>query len=156
MGRMYFASPNLGERFYLRLLLSVVKGPTSFKNLWTVNGQLCDTFKSACVARGLLEDDDEWIQCLHEAAIMKTGYQLRRLFVIILTECYPTDPLALWNRFSLHICDDLHHKIRTIFGISSPTEYQIKDYGLYKINLLLHESGKSLNNFPPMPHPVGN
>ena len=134
----------------------MVKGPTSFENLRTVNGQLCDTFKLACVARGLLEDDNDWIQCLHEAAIIKNGYQLRRLFVIILTECYPTDPLALWNKFSLDICDDLQHKIHTIFGISSPTECQIKDYGLYMINQLLHKSKKSLDDFQPMPRPVGN
>ena len=61
---MYFASPNSGERFYLRLLLTVVRGPTSFENLRTVNNVLHDTFKAACVARGLLEDDDEWIQCM--------------------------------------------------------------------------------------------
>ena len=37
IGRMYFASPNSGERFYLRLLLTVVPGATSFANLRTVN-----------------------------------------------------------------------------------------------------------------------
>ncbi|GFS36770.1 hypothetical protein Acr_00g0047940 [Actinidia rufa] len=40
---------------------------------------------SACVAMGLLEDDEEWMQCLQEASIMNTGYQLRRLFSVILT-----------------------------------------------------------------------
>ena len=81
-----------------------------------------DTFKSACVARGLLEDDEEWIQCLKEVAVMKTGYQLRRLFSIILTQCSPLNPCALWNQFSMHICDDIAHKIRTLFAISNPTE----------------------------------
>ncbi|KAF7124123.1 hypothetical protein RHSIM_Rhsim12G0094200 [Rhododendron simsii] len=76
IGRMYFVSPNAGELFYLRLLLSVVRGPESYKCLRTVNNILHDTFKSACIARGLLEDDEEWVQCLEEAAIMKTGYQL--------------------------------------------------------------------------------
>ncbi|XP_028072245.1 ATP-dependent DNA helicase PIF7-like [Camellia sinensis] len=86
IGRMYFASPNCGERFYLHLLLTVVKGPKSFQCLRTVNNVLHDTFKLACVARGLLEDDEEWIQCLKEAAVMKTGYQLRRLLTLILTQ----------------------------------------------------------------------
>ena len=111
---------------------------------------------TTCVARGILEDNEEWIQCLDEASIIKTGYQLRRLFAIILTECTPTYPVVLWNRFSMDICDDLPHKIRTSFGISSSTEDQIKDYGLYMLNLLLQESGKSLTDFPPMPLPVGN
>ncbi len=30
LGRLYFVSPNAGEHFYLRLLLTVVRGPTSF------------------------------------------------------------------------------------------------------------------------------
>ena len=37
IGRMYFASPNCGERFYLHLLLIVVKGPKSFRSLRTVD-----------------------------------------------------------------------------------------------------------------------
>ena len=94
IGRMYFASPNSGERFYLRLLLTVVKGPTSFESLRTVSGVVYDTFKSACLARGLLEDDEEWIQCLREV-VMNIGHQLRRLFCIILTKCAPVQPLAL-------------------------------------------------------------
>ncbi|KAF5933474.1 hypothetical protein HYC85_029645 [Camellia sinensis] len=111
---------------------------------------------TACVARGLLEDDEEWIQCLKEAAVMKTGYQLRRLFCIILTQCFPLQPHALWNQFSMHICDDLAHKLRTLFAISNPTEAQIEDYGLYLLNQMLQESGKSLIDFPPMPQPTAN
>src|SRR5882757_3748698 len=32
IGRMYYAHPNAGERFYLRTLLSAVKGATSFED----------------------------------------------------------------------------------------------------------------------------
>ncbi|GMP26453.1 hypothetical protein CsSME_00002878 [Camellia sinensis var. sinensis] len=156
IGRMYFASPNCGERFYLRLLLTVVKGPKSFQSLRTVDNVVHDTFKLACVARGLLEDDEEWMQCLKEVAVIKNRYQLRRLFSIILTQCSPLNPCSLWNQFSTHICDDLTHKICTLFVISKPTEAQIEDYGLHLLNQMLHESGKSLIDFPPMPQPTAN
>ena len=73
LGRMYFVSPNAGERFYLRTLLTVVKGPTSFAHLRTFNGVCYDSFKATCLARGLLEDDGEWRQCLQEAVKMQTG-----------------------------------------------------------------------------------
>ena len=59
IGRMYFASPSSGERFYLRLLLTIVTGATSFANLRTVNNFPYNTFKEACLALGLLEDDYE-------------------------------------------------------------------------------------------------
>ncbi|XP_058219883.1 uncharacterized protein LOC131330353 [Rhododendron vialii] len=156
IGRMYFASPNCGELFYLRLLLTIVKGPDSYESLRTVNNVLYGSFKLACVARGLLEDDEEWIQCLQEASVMKTGYQLRRLFGVILTQCSPLHPYALWKQFCIHICDDLAHKIRTLFSIANPTEAQVEDYGLYLLDELLHESGKNLLDFPPMPIPIGN
>ncbi len=73
LGRMYFVSPNAGERYYLRLLLTVAKGPKSFADLRTVNGMEYPSFRAACLARGLLEDDGEWTHCLEEATQMQTG-----------------------------------------------------------------------------------
>ncbi|KAL5730296.1 hypothetical protein ACHQM5_003135 [Ranunculus cassubicifolius] len=97
IGRIYFANPNSGERFYLRLLLTIVKGPKSFEHLKIVGTERFETFKEACIAHGLLEDDEEWAQCLEEASIMKTGHQLRKLFTMILLECNPTQPGVLWE-----------------------------------------------------------
>lgn len=59
LGRMYFVSVNAGDRYYLRLLLTVVRGPMSFEHLRTVNGVVHPTYRAACVALGLLEDDGE-------------------------------------------------------------------------------------------------
>ncbi|KAF5934349.1 hypothetical protein HYC85_030520 [Camellia sinensis] len=48
--------------------------------------------------RGLSEDDEEWIQCLKEAAVIKTGYQLRRLFSKSLIDFPPMpQPTANWS-----------------------------------------------------------
>ena len=87
---------------------------------------------------------------------MQTGYQLRRLFNVILTQCSPLDPAVLWEQFASCICDDLAHKLRTSFGVASPTDSEINDYGLYLLNDLLQETGKSLSDYPPMPLPVKN
>lgn len=59
----YFVPPTGGERFYLRTLLAVVKGSTSYEDLRTYNERVYDTFEDACRARGLLEDDGEWRLC---------------------------------------------------------------------------------------------
>jgi hypothetical protein len=45
----------------------VIRGPTSFGHLKTVDGEICETFHEACLRRGLLEDDGEWELCLRDA-----------------------------------------------------------------------------------------
>ena len=52
IGRMYFVPPTAGERFYLRTLLTIVKGAKSFEDLRRFNSvQPLPTFHAACVAR---------------------------------------------------------------------------------------------------------
>ncbi|XP_062080881.1 uncharacterized protein LOC133785677 [Humulus lupulus] len=87
IGRIYFAHPSTGERFYLRMLLNFVKGSTSYESIRTINGVTYPNFKGTCYALGLLDDDKEWIDCLTEAAIWATGKELRHLFVTILIHC---------------------------------------------------------------------
>jgi len=151
IGRMYHAYPTSGERFYLRLLLTTVPGATSFEYLCTFEGTLFQTFKDACIARGLLEDDSEWHQCLSEARHMATGYQLRHLFVTILRDCIPIDPRRLWEEFADHICDDLARQLARLHIRENPTPEEVRDYGLYLIEWLLSPSGKTLKDFQGMP-----
>src|SRR5258706_4489828 len=73
VGRMYFVSPIAGEWYFLRMLLTHVRGPTSFEALCTVNGVAHPTFQAACLALGLLGNDEEWRHCLDQAANFQTG-----------------------------------------------------------------------------------
>ena len=84
--------PSEGERYYLQILLTHVKGAISFNDLKSVNGHPCGTFKEACICLGLLQDDSEWNACLHEASQLQTGQQLQHLFATILLFCNPTIP----------------------------------------------------------------
>ncbi len=59
IGRMYYAHPTSGEHYYLQMLLNFVKGATSYDHLRTVDGTEHDTFKDACIAMGLLTNDNE-------------------------------------------------------------------------------------------------
>ncbi|PBK97449.1 hypothetical protein ARMGADRAFT_877817, partial [Armillaria gallica] len=60
---------------------------------------------------------------------MKTGHQLRRLFVTILTCCAPSDPAGLWNEFRHYITDNIVPKLHTL-GITNPSLDDRYDYGL--------------------------
>jgi len=151
---MYFVAPNTNdERFYLRTLLAVVKGPESYEDLRTLNGVLLPTFRDACIARGLLEDDGEWRQCLLEASSMQTGAQLRNLFATLLLFCCPTKPEQLWNDFRQHICDDLRYRLQCT-GRQDPEDAEIFDYGLWLVEQILVKTlRKRLMDFPDMPVP---
>ena len=52
-------NPKQQDLFFLRMLLHHVPGCTSFEYLKTVNGHQFDTFREACLALGLLNDDRE-------------------------------------------------------------------------------------------------
>ena len=147
IGRVYFAVPSEGERYYLRMLLYTVKGPKSFKDLRTYNGVVYSTYKEACAARGLLESDDEWDMCLTEASSFQTGHQLRQLFTTILLYNNPTDPLGLFNRFSPPLSDDCRYRLQTHFHVTSPTDQQITSLALQDIQVLLEQNNKSLADF---------
>ena len=151
LGQMYFISPRRGELFYLCTVLAVVRGPTSFQNLHTVDGVEHPTFRESCLARGLLEDDGEWRQCLQEGSVMHTSSRLRQLFITILLFGNPSRPLVLWEEFREHICDDLAYRLRRM-GINEPHQDDIYDYGLYLLDQILCPSGHSLEEFAlPMP-----
>ena len=136
---MYFARPTKGERFYLRLLLTTIARPCSFEDLRTVNGVVYGTFKDTCNALGLLQDDEEWIQCLKEASIMCTGASLRNFFVFILSECNPSHPKLLWQRFCPHLCDDLRLRLCQHYGFSEPIGEEVYDFGHFLIDEILRE-----------------
>ncbi|MDQ1532071.1 MAG: hypothetical protein QOE37_2176 [Microbacteriaceae bacterium] len=127
-------------------------GATSFEDLCTVDGVVCPTFKDACQVRGLLRDDNEWIQCLQEAGDMHTGTQLRTLFTTILIHGVPTTPENLWDQFKDRICDDLAWRISQLYpNDPEPTPELIWDYGLYLLDLQLMKAGKRLDKIKDMP-----
>ncbi|CAH1452958.1 unnamed protein product [Lactuca virosa] len=68
IGRIHSVSPKLSEAYFLRILLNKVKGPTSFDEILTVNGQRHSSFRDVCYALGLLDDDKEYIDAIKEAS----------------------------------------------------------------------------------------
>ena len=110
IGRLYTVHPNQHECFFLRLLLVNVPGPTSFEYLRTVNGTIHDTYRSACQALNLLENDQHWDNCINDACETSTPSQIRALFGIILTTCSPSAPTELWEKYKSKMSEDILHR----------------------------------------------
>ncbi|XP_020967699.1 uncharacterized protein LOC110266947 [Arachis ipaensis] len=106
IGRIYTVSPTEGEKFYLRILLSNVRGPTGWDDLLTVDGVQYSSFKQSAQHRGLLESNSSIRSCLVEASILRMPCALRRLFATILIFCEPTDVRSLWDEFLSCMVDD--------------------------------------------------
>jgi hypothetical protein len=145
IGRMYFCSPVQGERYYLRLLLTAVRGPRSFEDLRTYSGTAYSTFQAAAAAHGLLLHNGDWLACFREAVVFQTGWALRSFFVSALLNGPVTDPLAIWDTFKTDLCDDLPGPAAAL-SVSTDQDAYI-DYGLYLIEGLLAETGKRLTDF---------
>lgn len=112
IGRVYMVHPKNAECFYLRLLLHEVRGPTSFEDLRTVDGYICEKYREACQRRGLLENDNHWQQTMKEAAETAKADQLKELFAIILTSCNPSNPNKLWLNYRDSMSDDILARVR--------------------------------------------
>nr|GEY83748.1 ATP-dependent DNA helicase PIF1-like [Tanacetum cinerariifolium] len=69
-----------------------VEFPTKHKN---VNGVIYPTYKEACYATGLLEDDKEYVKSIKDVAHWESPEQLRQLFVTLLSQKELTTPLTV-------------------------------------------------------------
>ncbi|GFQ69331.1 ATP-dependent DNA helicase [Trichonephila clavata] len=95
-------------------LLINVRGPTSFQELKTVNGHVCATFREACQKLNLLENDAHWDISLADASNSAQPQQVRTLFSIILTTCFPANRKDLWEKYKDYMSEDILHRIRRI------------------------------------------
>lgn len=147
IGRIWHCSPTAGERYYLRLLLTAVYGPTSFTDLYDFEGITYPTYHAACISRGLAENDQEWFQCFDEAKEFTSGHGLRMLFVTGLCFSMIADPPAIWERFKVHFCDDLQHRLENP-GLAFPLVLEAPhlDYGLFLLGEGLAERRMTLTD----------
>ncbi|KAH1161826.1 hypothetical protein GYH30_000623 [Glycine max] len=83
-GRLQWVPPTTGELFYLRMMLTVCRGPISFENIRTVDGVEYSTYREACFAMGFSQDDREFIVAIQEAKDWGSAPYLRNLFVLLL------------------------------------------------------------------------
>jgi len=134
---MYFVHPAAGECFFLRLLLIVVPGVTSFEHLRTVDDIEHPMFKVVCKALGLLQDDAEWDTCMREVCIDQDAKRLKNLFVTLLLLCSPLNSEVLWERYRDDMSHDMRHRRITNGGIADDA---------YNDTLLLLEAKLALTN----------
>jgi len=138
VARLVYAYPSEGERFYLRVLLNHVQGPTSFISIRTIRGVVSPTFRECCEKLGLVETDSSLDNALSEAINFQIPCALRRIFAIIMVYSEYTNIRALWDKH-FELAEDYRH----IHGISSSVE----QFVLQDITDILSSMGKDIRNY---------
>ncbi|XP_074342257.1 uncharacterized protein LOC141679740 [Apium graveolens] len=125
IGRLCYAHHSTGEPWFLCLLLTKVRGATSFESLRTINGVCYSTFRDACKEYGLLDDDKEWHEVLTQAS------------------AGGLPPQTLWSTHWKSMVDDILLRRRqscpnTLFTLN---DTQLQFYALGEIDELLRNVG---------------
>ncbi|KAH1111596.1 hypothetical protein GYH30_010112 [Glycine max] len=155
IGRLNWVPPSTGEFYYLRMMLVVVKGPTTYEQIRTVNGQLYSTFREACFAMGFLVDDEEYIEALREAYHWGSSQFLRRFFVTMLLTNNIERPNHVWSKTWECLINGILHqqrRIRDIPDLQLETK-ELHNLALLEIKDILQSNKKSLKDYPTMPFP---
>nr|XP_016503039.1 PREDICTED: uncharacterized protein LOC107821146 [Nicotiana tabacum] len=181
IGRIFFVPPSSGEQYYLRLLLNVVKGPKSYEDLKKINGSDHETFRDACYALGLLDDDDkEYVDAIMEASNWGMTSYLRQIFAMLLLSNSMSRSESVWQATWHLLSEDILYeerrildnpeayltdeelknrclqKLETFLKEAHLTDEELKNRCLQKLETFLKGCGRSFLNFPTMPRPVYN
>jgi hypothetical protein len=98
-GRIRYVHPIVGDTFFLRMLLAVVRGAKCYEDVRTYQSVLYPNFHNACQARGLIGDDTEWTILLDETVLWVTSWQLRNLFMTVLIFCEVGNVRCLFDTY---------------------------------------------------------
>ncbi|GKD72870.1 putative DNA helicase Pif1-like protein, partial [Tanacetum coccineum] len=180
IGRIHYVPPSIGEAYYLRVLLHKQKGPEDWDKIKEVNDIVHPTYRDACYAMGLLDDDREYIDAIEEANSWACGEYVRKVFERLLTSNTVSRPDHVWNETWRLMCDDIEYEQRELlnypgnyvsntyftlntcrilirfFAIFLELELRdthLKNLCLQSIDSILRTNGSSLDSFPGMPLP---
>jgi hypothetical protein len=138
---MYHANPIQGKWFFLRLLLTIKRSSTSFKDLHFVNGVEHSTFQAACFLIVLQENAQESIGCFNDAIVWAQRRSLWNMSATALVHRGIENFLIIRTIFWQNFCKNLE-KIIEVEGLSVP-EGMVdpnSDWGLF----LLEQKSKKL------------
>jgi len=103
----------------LRISLTIQKGCIDYESIKIIDGKYYETYQEACYVLGLLADDKEYIDAIKEAGEFASGYQLRRLFVTLLSMNTISKPDIVWNSTWSILCDGILYKKRKEMNLPS-------------------------------------
>ncbi|KAF1872320.1 hypothetical protein Lal_00016618 [Lupinus albus] len=129
IGRLIWVSPCTGELYYLRMILTVVKGATCYEDIRTVSNIQYSTFRNGCFAMGILQDDREYIKALKKTYDWGSGFYVRKLFVKMLLSTSMNKLDHVWEETWKWLCGAESKKFERLSPMSYPKGYITSQLG---------------------------
>ena len=109
---LFRSPPSLGELYFMRIMLNHIRGPTCYEDLRTVGDEVYDTYRDACYALGLVDDDKEYIGAITEAHDWGNGRYLRQMFSMLLQSNSMVRPVHVWDNTWTMLSEDILYHLR--------------------------------------------
>lgn len=100
VGRVHIVDPTQRELFAERALLTVQRGPTSFRDLRTFQGVAYNTNLECAIAMNLVRDDQVYLRSFEDMAVVRMPHTLRRAFISLMRLGMIVDARPFWPRFA--------------------------------------------------------
>ncbi|GFV84817.1 uncharacterized protein TNCV_4297991 [Trichonephila clavipes] len=150
LGRIYTVHVSNFECYCLRMLLTIIQGPTNLLNLKTVDCQELETFSHSCEKLGLLKGDNHSDTTIEEAVLCRSHSQIRELFAILLCTCGLSNPLQLWDKYKVAFSEDILHRFESMDQVNN--NLCLNEALRHIEDKIIRISGKKLSDFG-MPTP---
>nr|GEX09990.1 uncharacterized protein [Tanacetum cinerariifolium] len=152
LGRIHHVPQSWGELYYLHTILNKVRGPMEWDDLKKVDDVLYPTYRDACYARGLLQDDKEYIDGILEASLWGIGDYLRSIFVMLIMTNSMSRPEIVWEKTWMKLAEDVLN-VKRIKQDLELSDIQRKNICLSYIECMLRSNNWSLKDIQNMPFP---
>jgi hypothetical protein len=158
VGRMWYVCPTAGEQFYLSIMLCntspvdilehVAKATITLTDARCAEVNLLrfghETFQDACSHMGYLQGMREWERIMDHACYTQSSYNIRFVFITLLTNNDVDEPTALFNLFHAPMGDFGQHgpdaALRNVLDLWTQTPLSLCEWRrLLVLHTLAHE-----------------